>query len=150
MLFEIGQYKLDIDIAKTKHFYDSADRVSQHCTCDGCLNFERAIDFLSPTVRILFANLGVDMKKVRECYVNCTNKDSTLLYGGFYHICGTLLDGKGGWTKKTKIILIGIVTVRLILIRILKFRFKENLIYWKKNSHFQLFSSNFLRTSLGY
>ena len=99
MLFEIGHYKLDIDIAKNKHFYDRADWVTQHCTCDGCLNFEKAVDFLSPTVRTLFANLGVDMKKVRECYVNCTNNDGTLLYGGFYHVCGTLLEGKGGWTN---------------------------------------------------
>ena len=100
MLVEIGQYKLDIDIAKTKRFYDSADRVSQYCTCDGCLNFEKAVDFLSPAVRTLFAELGVDMKKVRECYVNCTNNDGTLLYGGFYHICGVLLSGQGGWVKK--------------------------------------------------
>ena len=55
MLVEIGQYKLDIDIAKTKRFYDSDDRVSQYCTCDGCLNFEKAVDFLSPAVRTLFA-----------------------------------------------------------------------------------------------
>ena len=71
MLFEIGQYKLDIDIAKTKRFYDSADRVSQYCTCDGCLNFEKAVDFLSPAVRTLFAELGVDMKTARTRTALC-------------------------------------------------------------------------------
>lgn len=31
MLFEIGQFKLDVDVSKTKHFYDTADRVSKSC-----------------------------------------------------------------------------------------------------------------------
>ena len=149
MLFEIGQFKLDVDVSKTKHFYDTADRVSKSCSCDGCLNFEKAVDFLSPAVRTLFAKLGVDMKKIRECYVNCTNKDGTLLYGGFYHICGTILDGKGGWVKKTTTMLIGIVIVRFVLIRILRFRSTKSMIYWKKIFRYLLFSLIFRRTSLG-
>ncbi|MDE6953742.1 MAG: hypothetical protein K2P09_08015 [Erysipelotrichales bacterium] len=97
MFFEIGQYRLDIDVARTKHFYENADFVSKSCSCDGCLNFEKAVSALPISVIAFFTNLGTDMKKVCECYVNDTADDGTLLYGGFYHICGTLLDGKSAW-----------------------------------------------------
>lgn len=99
MVVKFGQYIIDLDIEKTKYFYENAEPVSKGCSCDGCLNFEKAIDVLPQTVREFFANLGVDMSKVCECYVNCTNEDGTLSYGGFYHICGTLLDGESAWKK---------------------------------------------------
>lgn len=99
MIFDIGQYRLDIDVVKTKHFYKNAHVVSKSCSCDGCLNFEKAVSTLPASVITFFANLGIDMKKVCECYVNCTNDDGNLLYGGFYHVCGTLLEGKSVWKK---------------------------------------------------
>lgn len=99
MLFEIGQYRIDVDIVKTKQFYKNADIISRSCTCDGCLNFEKAVDALPPSIIAFFADLGIDMRKACECYVNCTNEDGSLLYGGFYHICGTLLEGESAWKK---------------------------------------------------
>ena len=39
------------------------------------------------------------MKKVCECYVNTANKDGTLLYGGFYHICGSVITGESAWRR---------------------------------------------------
>ena len=77
MVFEFGSYKADIDVEKTRHFYKNAESVSKRCSCDGCTNFE----------------------EVCECYVNITNDNGTLLYGGFYHVCGTLLDGESAWKK---------------------------------------------------
>ena len=50
MLFEIGQYRLDIDVPKTRQFYETADVVSKSCSCDGCLNFERAVSKLPPVI----------------------------------------------------------------------------------------------------
>lgn len=44
-----------------------------------------------------FFALGVDMKKICECYVYCAKDENTLYYGGFGHICGTLLSGKSAW-----------------------------------------------------
>lgn len=99
MIVEFGQYKVDIDIEKTKHFYENAELVSKACSCDGCLNFEKAVGILPKSVREFFVNLGIDMRKVCECYVNCTNDDEMLSYGGFYHVCGTLLDGENAWKK---------------------------------------------------
>lgn len=99
MLLKVGQYKLDIDIVKTEHFYKNADVVSKFCSCDGCLNFEKAVSTLPAAVISFFTNLGIDMQKVCECYVNDTEDNGVLVYGGFYHVCGTLLDGESAWKK---------------------------------------------------
>ena len=34
-----------------------------------------------------------------ECHVNAAADDGTVFYGGFYHLCGTLLDGESAWKK---------------------------------------------------
>lgn len=97
MIFEFGQYKVSIDIEKTKKFYENADTVSKSCSCDGCLNFEKAVGCLPHSVHKFFADIGVDMRKACECYVNHVNDDGTLFYGGFYHLCGTLSEGRSAW-----------------------------------------------------
>lgn len=97
MIFQFGEYKIDVDVEKTKQFYNRAKTVSEECHCDGCLNFERAVDELSQNIRDFFSALSVDMKKICECYVYCAKDENTLYYGGFCHICGTLLSGKSAW-----------------------------------------------------
>ena len=69
MIFQFGEYKIDVDVEKTRQFYDRAKTVSEGCQCDGCLNFERAVDKLPQNIRDFFSALGVDMKKICECYV---------------------------------------------------------------------------------
>lgn len=99
MLFELGPYRVQIDVTKTKEFYEGAKAVSYVCSCDGCRNFEVAVDGLPAPITEFFSDLGIDMRKVCECYVNCVEDDGTLLYGGFYHVCGVLLEGKSAWRK---------------------------------------------------
>lgn len=99
MIFEFGQYKVDIDVCKTQNFYENAAFVSEGCSCDGCQNFEKAVAALPQVVQSFFTQLGIDMGKICECYVNCVNEDGTLLYGGFYHVCGVILSGDSAWIK---------------------------------------------------
>lgn len=99
MVMEFGQYKIDVDIKRTREFYERAEPVSKGCSCDGCLNFEKAVGRLPLAVTTFFTNLGIDLRKVCECYVNCTNDDETVLYGVFLHICGTLLHGDSAWEE---------------------------------------------------
>lgn len=40
------------------------------------------------------------MKKVTEVYGEKGREDGTLLYGGFYHLCGTVLEGESAWNVK--------------------------------------------------
>lgn len=85
VIFTFEPYEIDIDIRKTTSFYESADLVSEGCSCDG-----------------------------------------SLLYGGFYHICGTLLRGKSAWVK-----------------------IDEHTCSWKRISHCRLYSLKSLPTFPG-
>ena len=86
MIFQFGEYKIDVDVEKTRQFYDRAKTVSEGCQCDGCLNFERAVDKLPQNIRDFFSALGVDMKKICECYVYCAKDENTLYYGALPHL----------------------------------------------------------------
>ena len=99
MIFTFGNYTVDIDVEKTKQTYKKLPLLSQGCNCDGCLNFEKAADVLPETVRAFFHNLGIDLKRIVECYVNCKTMDGNLFYGGFCHVCGTLIEGKSAWVN---------------------------------------------------
>ena len=102
MYIKFGQYEVDIDIEKTKQFYENAEVVSKNCACDGCLNFEKAVDTSPQAVKIFFDTLGIDMQKACECYVNYADNNGSLLYGGFYHVCGILLHGESAWRKTSE------------------------------------------------
>ena len=102
MIFTFGNYAVDIDVEKTKRIYKKLPLISQGCNCDGCQNFENAVDVLPQEVRSFFDNLGIDLKRIVECYVNCKNEDGTLFYGGFCHVCGTLIQGKSAWVNTSE------------------------------------------------
>jgi hypothetical protein len=93
MLFDFGKFKIDVDTERTRAFYAQEDVISARCSCDGCQNYEKAIDVLPHEVIHFFDELGVDIKKIRETYVLKNNPSGTLLYGGFLHLCGVLIGG---------------------------------------------------------
>lgn len=99
MIFEFGQYKIDVDVEKTRRFYEKASAVTQNCGCNNCCNYAKAVDFLPETIGSFFTGLGIDKRKACEVYANCTNPDRTVLYSGFYHLCGKMLSGKSAWVK---------------------------------------------------
>lgn len=101
MVCEFGQYKIDVDVNRTKQFYETTPLVSEGCSCSGCRNYEKAVRDLPAPVIDFFAGLGVDMRRVCEVYVNCVNSDGTLFYGGFYHLCGTVLSGESAWVSNS-------------------------------------------------
>ena len=99
MFFTFNNYTVDIDIEKTKETYRSLTYLTERCSCDGCLNFEKAIDQLPVKVRTFFDEIGVDLKKAAECYIIFNNDDGSLLYGGFCHLCGRLIQGESAWVR---------------------------------------------------
>jgi hypothetical protein len=99
MLFTFPKFTLDVDIEKTKKYYETAGLGSENCNCGGCRNYEKAIALLPEDVLSFFSQLGIDMKKIREVCVYCANADDTLFYGGFYHACGKLVKGESAWVS---------------------------------------------------
>lgn len=97
MEVRFGPYALDVDIQKTRLFYQEANNVSAGCSCPGCRNFEKAIEVLPDEIKNFFDALGIDGKKPAEVYVNTVNADGLVSYGGFYHLCGRLLRGESAW-----------------------------------------------------
>lgn len=95
MIFQSEQYKIDVDVERTRCFYEKAVPVNEQCPCDGCQNFAEAIQSLPNSVKTFFSQLGADLKKISECYVLDADTHGNLHYGGICHICGTLLDSDG-------------------------------------------------------
>lgn len=96
MELTLGEYILEINVEETKDYYRSERYVSEGCKCDGCQNYELAVDRVSLEIRKLFDELGIDIKKPAEVYVNYSEND-ILCYGGFYHICGKIIEGESPW-----------------------------------------------------
>lgn len=104
MRLTLEKYILDINVEGTRNYYYRSERyVSKGCDCDGCQNYELATEQFAVEVSKLFEKLGIDIKKPAEVYVNYS-KNNILCYGGFYHICGEIIEGESPWvyTSKTK------------------------------------------------
>ena len=91
MIFEFGLYKLDIDIDRTRRFYETTNDVL--CDCAGCRNFHVAHALLPDDVQTFFQELGIDIGKPAEMTAIVSRDGNITLYDGFYHICGSILNG---------------------------------------------------------
>ncbi len=98
MILEFDHGKLDVDIEKTKQFYETAEEITAGCSCDGCRNFMMAVPLFPQPVKDFFHALGVDLRKAAEIIAWCSEDDgNAIFYGGFYHICGTMPGGADCW-----------------------------------------------------
>lgn len=93
MIFEFGVYKLDIDVDRTRCFYETVDD-SLGCDCAGCRNFRKAYPLIPDAVQAFFRQLGVDIGKPAEMTAYVSRDGNMTLYDGFYHICGSILEGR--------------------------------------------------------
>lgn len=102
MIFEFDNYKIDIDIEKTKNFYNRAEKITASCDCQGCRNYEKWAELPDSEPSQILKRMGIMMEKASEVYINCPNEDDSVLYGGFYHICGSILQGCQVWDKSSE------------------------------------------------
>lgn len=92
MLFSFGDYELDIDVERTRQFYQtSAQMLTEGCDCAGCRNFRAAYPQLPDPVKTFLEMLGADIVMAPEMAVyNGDRNKGTLFYNGFLHLCGTI------------------------------------------------------------
>ena len=95
MIFTFGSFRLDIDTAETKELYAKIPLMTETCPCDGCSNFMQAAKLFPPEVKEFFRSLCVDPEKAAEVYLlDSGSRGKTAAYGGLYHLCGKILEGK--------------------------------------------------------
>lgn len=101
MIFTFDKFTINVDIEKNREFYRSAETLTEGCNCDGCRNYEKAVKLFPESVKEFFEKLGVDPEKPAEVYVNCSEENGKkLFYGGFYHLCGIVVDGDNAWISQ--------------------------------------------------
>ena len=92
MRLDFENFSVEIDAEATRRAYESLPRTGEKCGCVGCRNFTLAMgDALGEGGRRFFTSVGIDdPAKATESYVNFAQKDETLCYGGWYHLCGRI------------------------------------------------------------
>lgn len=102
MIFRLQQYILDIDVEQTAAFYRTLPPISEGCHCDNCRNYQYAVKHLHENTLAFFSALGIDIAKPTEVYVNYATAEGILHYGGFYHLCGSILQGSSAWVASSE------------------------------------------------
>lgn len=93
MILTFGKFKLHVDINKTREYYKTAELITNGCACDGCTNFEKAVDVFPKPVKELFSDLGIDPKKAADVFTCCAEDNGAKLYYiGRYIFFGTVLE----------------------------------------------------------
>ncbi|MCD5324464.1 MULTISPECIES: hypothetical protein [Pontibacillus] len=93
----IGSWTIEVDVNKTKEFYDNYHLITEDCDCDYCANYVLVCEKLPPEIKDLFNLLGIDPLKEGEVSEYMENKNGTHLYGAFYHIVGRIIEGPKLW-----------------------------------------------------
>lgn len=95
MLIRLSDYTLDIDLPRTRAFYQSpaALTTSEQCTCPGCRNYDAAILTAPKAVLDFLASLGIDPRKPTEVFdvMGQLDENGQVWYAGFYHLCGKII-----------------------------------------------------------
>ncbi|MFV8830382.1 hypothetical protein [Alkalihalobacterium sp. APHAB7] len=99
---KIGPWTIEVDVDKTKEFYDKYHLITEDCDCDYCANYVLACDRFPSEMKDLFQSLGIDPRKEGEISEYMENQDSTHLYSAFYHMVGRIIEGPKLWTPSKK------------------------------------------------
>lgn len=101
MIFKYAHFTIDVDVERTRAFYQRADvpTMGEQCGCIPCQNFEKAILKAPATVLDALRVLGIDPQKPAETFsiTGDMEEDGTIWYNGWYHICGTIVEGTEDW-----------------------------------------------------
>ena len=92
MIFDFGNFRLDINVEATKAFYSKSRKtVLEDCGCVNCRNYYEAISKVSDKVKSFFSSLGIDPQKSPEATWWDTNEDGIAHYSIIFHVAGTII-----------------------------------------------------------
>ncbi|MBS3680772.1 hypothetical protein KGF86_11140 [Ornithinibacillus massiliensis] len=94
---ELGSWIIEVDVMKTKEFYNHYHLITEDCDCEDCANYVLACETFPHEIKALFHSLGIDPRKEGEISHYIANQDGTHVYGIFYHIVGRIIDGPENW-----------------------------------------------------
>lgn len=90
---KIGPWTVKLDTEKTRDFYKKHHRITEDCSCHHCENYSLAVDSFPEQMQTHFERLGIDPQKEGEVFVGEDDGKDMLLYMGFYHVVGELVEG---------------------------------------------------------
>lgn len=94
MIFTFGNYTVDVDLKKTRKYYETT--IYNCDCCDACRNYDCAIMTAPTSVLDFLRSLGIDPQKPGEVFGCSQDLDENGLYwySGWYHIVGTMISGE--------------------------------------------------------
>lgn len=110
MIFEFGNFCVDVDVERTKEFYNKFGKtVIEDCGCINCRNYHEAILRVPYKVNDFFNCLGIDPQKSPEATYWYTDENGIAHYSLYFYIVGTLVnsaeiyrpDGNGAFEQIT-------------------------------------------------
>lgn len=95
MIFDVGMKQLDIDVEKTRAYYEANGENLYGCGgCDGCENFAEAVYAIPESVQHFFRQLGADVGLPAECSTVYAPDREHVCYLCDYYLCGVILGDK--------------------------------------------------------
>lgn len=91
MIFRIGENVLDIDVERTRIYFEQNDQ--EICDCLGCKNYQLFAQDPGEKLDAFFSQFGLKMADVIESTALESEKKDTLSYFCFYHLCGEIIQG---------------------------------------------------------
>jgi len=88
----ITDWHLEVDYSKTKEYYTNQN-VNEDCECLSCENYRLNCRFLSSELMEFYESLGVDPSKEGEFMEFGQNDEGNIVYMGFYHVVGRIIQG---------------------------------------------------------
>ena len=93
MIFEFGKFCVDVDVERTREFYDKHGKtVIEDCGCVNCRNYYESILTVSDKVTTFFRSLGIDPRKSPEATWWYTDENGVAYYTICFHLVGTLVN----------------------------------------------------------
>ena len=95
--YNLGNWTIDIDVEATRKFYQRFYAISDGCGCSYCINYVKACESYSKDIKDFFSDLGIIPTKEAEVYSCGEIENGRILYSGFYHIVGRIINGEDCW-----------------------------------------------------